>query len=83
MHSWKSILALIVFVYLAMASAISFTVHYLAVNPQPIVEHRGNAGVGKVSSIEPECPQKLSLDASWPDEIRNYSPVQSCEEYAT
>jgi hypothetical protein len=82
MNSWKSIFALIVFVYLAIASAISLTVDYLAMNPQPIVGRQGSAGMGMASSVEPECPQKLSIDASWPDEIRSYAPMQSCEEYA-
>jgi len=83
MNSWKSILALIVFAYLTIASAISLTVNYLAMNPQPIVGRQGSGGVGKLASVEPECPEKLSLDVRWSDKIRGYAPMQSCEEYAT
>ena len=83
MLSWKSALALIVIAYLTIASAISLTVHYLAMNPQLPIGRQGNAGMKMVSSVEPECPQKLSLDVSWPDEIWSYTPMQSCEEYAS
>jgi hypothetical protein len=39
MHSWKSVLAFILLAYLIVASAISFTVHYLASAQLPSIGH--------------------------------------------
>ena len=55
MPSWKIVLACIISLYLALASAISLTVRYLAMTPTASTSQQGDAGRGIPLITRPQC----------------------------
>jgi hypothetical protein len=64
MLSWKIVLACIISLYLALASAISLTVQYLAITPLASTSQRGDAGLGIPLITRPQCSVVQDKDAT-------------------
>jgi len=86
MLSWKIILACIISLYLALASAISLTVQYLAITPPASTSQQGDAGRGIPLITRPQCStfmQEKDAGALGAAEQVNTSPAHDSWDFSS